>query len=102
MDVIGGKIRLKSLKYILKRRMLVLLVSFSVALFLLVVRLFWIQIIKGDWYKQKAFEQHNSERIITPARGNIYDRNGKQLAFSMQAERISLNPIEVRRTLRRH
>jgi stage V sporulation protein D (sporulation-specific penicillin-binding protein) len=98
MDVIGGKIRVKSLKYILKSRMLFLLMSFTVALFILMVRLFWIQIIKGDWYKQKAFEQHNSERIITPARGNIYDRNGKQLAFSIQAERISINPIEVRRT----
>ena len=71
---------------------------FLIALFALLIKTFWIQIIHGQMYAQKAFEQHNSQRIITPSRGTILDRNGHELAVSASAERISINPMELRRT----
>jgi stage V sporulation protein D (sporulation-specific penicillin-binding protein) len=89
---------MKNFKRSIKKRMVLLFFLFCASLFLLIGRLFWIQIVKGEWYRQKAFEQHNSERILSPSRGTLYDRNGKILAISASAERISVNPIEVRRT----
>lgn len=84
---------------LMKKRILIILTFFSLGFALLGGRLFWIQIVKGDFYLAKAFEQHNSERIITPSRGMILDRNEKQLAVSASAERVSINPIELRKSI---
>ncbi|KPU28059.1 hypothetical protein TR13x_01580 [Caloranaerobacter sp. TR13] len=42
---------------------------------LIIVRLFYIQIIKGEEYKQAAIRQRTMEVQIKPARGMIFDRN---------------------------
>ncbi|WP_069649454.1 peptidoglycan D,D-transpeptidase FtsI family protein [Caloranaerobacter ferrireducens] len=42
---------------------------------LIVVRLFYIQIIKGEEYKKAAIRQRTMEVQIKPSRGMIFDRN---------------------------
>lgn len=42
---------------------------------LIVVRLFYIQIIKGEEYKQAAIKQRTIEVQLKPSRGMIFDRN---------------------------
>ena len=60
-----------------------LIISFSIGIFvLLILRLFWIQFIKGSWLKEKAYRQQTSSTIISPERGSILDVNGKKLATS--------------------
>jgi stage V sporulation protein D (sporulation-specific penicillin-binding protein) len=76
----------------IKRRLLTLLFLFSVMIAGLVVRLAWLQIVQGEEFQKMAFEQQNSDRIISPRRGTIFDRNGKPLAISASVETISANP----------
>ena len=54
--------------------------------FLLVLRLAYLQIIKGTWYQQKALENRIREIVVEPKRGDIYDRNGNELAVSINAD----------------
>ncbi|SHH30301.1 penicillin-binding protein 2 [Caloranaerobacter azorensis DSM 13643] len=42
---------------------------------LIIVRLFYIQIIKGEEYKQAAIRQRTIEIKLKPSRGMIFDRN---------------------------
>ncbi|RCX16563.1 stage V sporulation protein D (sporulation-specific penicillin-binding protein) [Anaerobacterium chartisolvens] len=80
----------------MKKRLIFLLVTFSVLIAALVVRVGWIQIVQGDFYQKKAFSQQTRGRDISPKRGTIFDRNGKPLAVSASVEKITINPQEVR------
>ena len=80
---------------IMKKRLIFLMLTFSVLLVALTIRVGWIQIVKGEWYHQKAYQQQNRDREITPRRGTIFDRNMKALAMSATVERIVVNPREI-------
>lgn len=63
-------------------------ISFSVGfyyflIFVLIVRLGYIQIINPEKYTDKAIVQQQKDEIIQPHRGSILDRNGKELAVSI-------------------
>lgn len=45
-------------------------------------RLFYLQVIKGDFFADLAVSQAASEYTAYKGRGNIYDRNGKELAVN--------------------
>lgn len=77
---------------VMKKRLIFLMLAFSALIVALIVRVGWIQIVRGDWYQKKAYEQHNRDREITPRRGTIFDRNMKALAMSANVERIVVNP----------
>ena len=55
-----------------------------VAIFFLVIifRLFYLQIIKGEQYQEISRNNFIREAIIPSPRGLILDRNGKQIAYS--------------------
>lgn len=76
----------------MKKRLIFLMLSFSMLIVALITRVGWIQIVKGEWYQQKAYDQQNRDREITPRRGTIFDRNMKPLAISANVERIIVNP----------
>ena len=61
-------------------------------LFILIVRLFWIEIIQGSEYKEDAYKQQTINRIISPKRGTIYDSTGKALAVSSTVDTVTINP----------
>ncbi len=50
--------------------------------FVLIIRIFTLQIIKGDWLRQKATNQWTRDLPINAKRGNITDTNGVILAES--------------------
>lgn len=50
----------------------------------LVVRLFVLSVVQGKNWDQKANYLNSKEIYTAPARGNIYDRNGKVLATNKQ------------------
>jgi len=76
----------------MKKRLIFLMLAFSVLIVALIIRVGWIQIVKGEWYQKMAYEQQNRDREITPRRGTIYDRNMNPLAISATVERIVINP----------
>lgn len=69
--------------------MLVIVVVLVLALLL---RLTWVQLVKGPELSAMASEQRTAV-ISEPAhRGEIVDRNGQQLAYTMEARSLSVHP----------
>jgi stage V sporulation protein D (sporulation-specific penicillin-binding protein) len=62
---------------------------------LLLLRLGYLQLVKGTWYQEKALENRIREIVVEPKRGVIYDRNGNELAVSIDAEGCYAIPAEV-------
>jgi len=67
----------------------------------LIIKLFNVQLINYEVYQQKAVSQQTRNEIITPSRGAIYDRNGKQLAVSASVETVILNPAGIKNDTQR-
>ncbi len=65
---------------ILNRRMLALIGMFLLVIFILLARIFYLQIIEGDKYLALSDKNRTSIRLTLPTRGYIYDRNGVKLA----------------------
>jgi stage V sporulation protein D (sporulation-specific penicillin-binding protein) len=82
----------------MKRRIIFLLSIFSLLLILLVIRVGWIQIVKGTEYKRLASEQQTRGSTINSTRGVISDRNGKALALSQKVNTIAITPYMVRKS----
>jgi stage V sporulation protein D (sporulation-specific penicillin-binding protein) len=80
-----------------KKRLIFLLFAISLALFILIFRIGWIQIVKSDQYRQLALIQQTRDIPIPAKRGTIYDRNGKELAISASTNTVWARPIEVRK-----
>ncbi|MEZ0535661.1 stage V sporulation protein D [Caldicellulosiruptoraceae bacterium PP1] len=80
----------------IKKRILFSLVIFLMLYIVLVMRLSYLQLIKGEEYKKKAFSQWTREKFVAPKRGNIVDRNGKILAISVSADTVvaTINQIK--------
>ncbi|MBR5613717.1 MAG: PASTA domain-containing protein [Clostridia bacterium] len=64
--------------------------------FALLVRVAWLQIVRGEELSSAAREQQTSDNAISPERGLIYDRNMKVLANNLSVETISITPKNVR------
>jgi stage V sporulation protein D (sporulation-specific penicillin-binding protein) len=79
----------------LRKRQLALLIIFTAIVVGLLVRIAVIQFVDGEELQKKAFQQQNTGRTISPIRGSIYDRNGKELAISVQTATITCNPNEI-------
>lgn len=62
---------------------------------LLVIRIIYIQFIKGPEYKEMASRQQLLSQVIAPKRGTIYDSTGKALALSASVDTITINPQEI-------
>ena len=80
----------------LKKRLIIMLVAFTLIVAALMGRLAYIQFVQGSELQKKAYIQQNQGRTISPIRGTIYDRNGKKLAISVQVATIACNPNEVK------
>lgn len=62
----------------------------------LVVRLFYLQVIKGDYYEEKAYKQQTRDRSVAATRGTIYDATGeKKLAQSISTNTVSVVPNDI-------
>jgi len=59
---------------------------------LVVVRAFHLQVATGDELREMAEGQHLREIRVSPRRGAIYDRDGAELAVSVDVESVYANP----------
>lgn len=76
----------------IKITFLVILLIFSI----LLSRLFYLQIIDGNYLKELAYKQQTTNQIISPNRGNIYDSTGKILATSAKVDTVTINPDRIK------
>jgi cell division protein FtsI (penicillin-binding protein 3) len=66
---------------------------------LLVLRkAFDLQVVRADQLKAQAEGQSRRKLLLTPQRGAIYDRDGAELAVSVDAETIWANPRQLRKS----
>lgn len=78
------------------RRTLVLMLACGIVAFIvLAARLFYLQVLKHDWYENAAIEQQVRDTTIAADRGTIYDRNMKILAMSASVDTIYISPAEI-------
>ena len=66
-----------------KKRLFVALDGIAFIFILLIIRLFWIQIIDGKRLSEMAQEQQTQDTSLSAARGTITDTNGVVLAQSL-------------------
>ena len=67
-------------------------IVFFAVVFLLIIRLFWLQVVDASTLQERAYKQITANRVISPKRGTIYDSTGKALAVSSDVDTISVNP----------
>lgn len=73
-----------------KSRTLVLLVVMIFLVVVLLQRLFVMQIVNGEDYQSTYAQSIEKTITVDGVRGNIYDRNGKLLAYSKLAYKVTL------------
>src|SRR6056297_2954924 len=71
-----------------KKRIKILFFILTFIFLLLIARLAWIQIINNDEYSNKALKKRIKELKVNPDRGKIYDKNGKELAVSINRKTV--------------
>ncbi len=82
-------------KTVLKRGMYVLIGA--VALWsLLVIRLFWLQVVKYDYYHGQVIENITAKSSISAPRGIIYDCNMTELAINTTVQRVFISPCDIK------
>ena len=67
----------------LKSRLIVPIIFFVIVTIVLIARVFTLQIIRGEEYVANYELKIIREKSIDGTRGNIYDRNGKLLAYNV-------------------
>ncbi len=80
-----------------KKRIIVVMSIVILCFFLLILRIAYLQIFKGEELTIAAREQQTVDSVITPERGKILDRNHKILASNMTVETLSISPADVRK-----
>lgn len=83
------------MKFGIRRRMLFLLIGAFILMALLIVRLFFVQVVDGARLQELAYDQQTRDRTINSARGTVYSSDGKVLAISASMETISVTPLQV-------
>lgn len=75
---------------IIKSRLFVLVLVFIFLFSVLIERLFTLQIVNGEEYLDKYALKTEKRQTISSTRGNIYDRNGKLLAYDELAYSVTI------------
>lgn len=85
---------------ITNRRAFGLAIVFLVVGALLIGRLFWVQVVWGPDLRAQAQEQRERVYDDPARRGEIVDRDGRKLAYTMQARSLTVSPVTLRNELR--
>ena len=80
----------------MKKKLLFILFCIEAFILVLIVRIAYIQIAKADEYQEMAYEQQTRDRLITPQRGTIFDRNGVGIAVTENVNAVSVIPAQIK------
>ena len=78
-----------------KIRFKIVLYLLLVVFIVLVLRLYFLQVMSGELYAELASESIAREKTVSAPRGNIYDRNGKLLVKSVPVKAVVVEPYTV-------
>ncbi|HIZ82120.1 MAG TPA: penicillin-binding protein [Candidatus Mediterraneibacter pullistercoris] len=74
----------------MKSRLVVLILVFCMTSLVLIGRLFYLQIVRGEDYLENYELQIRRTNEIAATRGNIYDRNGNLIAYNELAYSVTI------------
>jgi len=83
------------LKRLFRRRLIALSIFIFLLTLILLIRLFYLQIIESRYYSTLAHDNSITLVPIAPVRGLIYDRNGVILAYNVPAYSLNITPDRV-------
>ena len=78
-----------------KIRFKIVLYLLLVVFIVLVLRLYFLQVMSGELYAELASESIARQKTVSAPRGNIYDRNGKLLVKSVPVKAVVVEPYTV-------
>lgn len=65
---------------------------FTLFFIILIMKLYWLQVVEASWLLEKAERNWKTSEILQPKRGTILDRNGKIMAQDAEAFTVALIP----------
>jgi cell division protein FtsI/penicillin-binding protein 2 len=78
-----------------RTRLYCLAAFFAFWFLVIAVRLVWLQLVDYGEYTQRAARQQQRSIEVSAVRGNIYDRNGNELAMTVNVDSIFAVPSEI-------
>lgn len=78
------------------KRLLLLLAFFTFLFFAVAARLFYLQVIKYDFFRTRSIDQRTRIIILASDRGDILDREGNVLATSIDTCSVFAVPREIK------
>lgn len=78
-----------------KKKLLLFLFCSMFGYLLLTGRLVFIEFFRAEEWQEMAYEQQTRDRLITPKRGSILDRNGEGIALTETVNAVSVIPVQV-------
>ena len=70
----------------------------GIAFFILLLRLFYLQIYKQDQYLRESERNRIREIVLQPTRGLFYDRNGSVMVDNQPSYSVYAIPFEVKKS----
>ena len=77
-------------------RLLFLLLLFTLIFLVIGARLVFIQVVQAKKYKNIALKEHVRRLELPPARGMIYDREGEEMAISVEMATVYATPYLIK------
>lgn len=81
---------------IFRSRQVFVFLFFLISLSLLLIRLFYLQGLKHNFYYKIANEEHIVSVELQPKRGAIYDRKMRAIAVNLNRDSVYANPREIK------
>ena len=78
-----------------KSRLMIVLFLVCFIFLCLVMRIGYLQLVKGIWLKEEALSQQTKDVAVEAKRGTIYDRKGKELALSLTKYTVWAEPSKM-------
>ncbi len=86
----------KAIKKLSLKRINVMILIIALGFLAVIVNLLIIQIIKGNYYKEKALRNQLSDTVVEAQRGTIYDSNMNVLVQSATVWKIFVDPVSIK------
>ncbi len=79
-----------------KFRILLVGLLFFIALAAISAKAIHLQVYQSQWLSQAASDQYEKSLTISGKRGNIYDRNGREMAVSIDVTSVAAYPARIK------
>ena len=73
-------------------RLLVIFIGVSILFFILIVKLYTLQIVQGEFLKNQVLGTISKPITLDAPRGNIYDKFGRPLAVNESSFTVNIDP----------